>query len=297
MGIKQAYEAYMQNQQRALQQGEREVKRVKSAMRPGLNYVHPVRMFGNLWYVGDTTVCAHLVDTGKGLLLFDSVDVGQGGMLVNAIWEAGFNPADIRWIVHSHGHFDHFGQAQFFKDMYGCQLGLSEPDARMFANRPELSYIQDSASPYEPLFTPDFVIHDGEVMDFGHTRVRFVMVPGHTEGCLAAFFDVTDGQQTLRAGYYGGFGFNTLQRDYLLDIGDTQFAMRQRYLESLQKVRHEHVDIMLGNHPDNNDTLGKIARLAQNPAVNPFIDREEWGRVLDQKRDRLLALMQDPAQN
>ena len=297
MGIQQAYEAYIQNQQRALEQGEREVRRVKSAMRPGRNYVHPARMFGNLWYVGDTTVCAHLIDTGEGLLLFDSVDMGQGGMLVNAIWEAGFNPADIRWIVHSHGHLDHFGQAQFFKDMYGCQLGLSEPDAQMFRQRPALSYIQGSASPYESLFTPDFVIRDGDEMDFGRTRVRFVMVPGHTEGCLAAFFDVTDGERTLRAGYYGGFGFNTLQKDYLLDIGDVQFTMRHKYMDSLQKVRKEHVDIMLGNHPDNNDTLKKIARYRENPAVNPFIDPDEWGRVLDQKRDRLTALMADPAQN
>ena len=29
-------------------------------------YVKPFRMYGNLWYVGDSWVCAHIVDTGNG---------------------------------------------------------------------------------------------------------------------------------------------------------------------------------------------------------------------------------------
>mgnify|MGYP001712241770 CR=1 FL=1 len=35
-------------------------------------YVHPFRIWGNVWYVGDSWVCVHLIDTGDGLLLIDS---------------------------------------------------------------------------------------------------------------------------------------------------------------------------------------------------------------------------------
>ena len=297
VSAKAAYDAYMSVQRKALEAGGLAAHRAESAMHPGKKYVHPVQMFGNLWYVGDKGVCAHLIDTGNGLLLFDSVDVGQGAMLVNAIWEAGFNPADIKWIIHSHGHLDHIGQAVFFKDMFGCQLGIGAPDAKMFKERPELAFIQDSASPYETIFEPDFVIEDGDVKKFGNTEIRFVMVPGHTEGCIAAFFDVTDGEKTYRAGYYGGFGYNTLQKDYLLDIGDTGFEMRKIYVDSINKVIDEKVDIFMGNHPNNNNMLGKIEKLEKEPGVNPFIDPTEWKRYLTERRDGAIALMNDPAQN
>ena len=265
--------------------------------RQGLLYHKPFRMFGNLYYVGDSYVCAHLVDMGDRLLLFDAVNTGQGGMLINAVWEMGFNPADIKWLVLSHGHVDHIGQAQFLKDMFGCKIYLSEPDARMFREHPERSCIQGSANVTDVLFEPDVEIHDGEVIRFGNTEVKFVMVPGHTDGVIAAFFDITDGKEIKRAGYYGGFGFNTLTKDYLIEIGDTEFKTRQVYLESLAKVRDEHVDVFMGNHPPNNDTLGKYEKMTANPGTNPFVDDTAWGKYLDQKKEELLTFMADPKNN
>ena len=49
------------------------------------------------------------------------------------------------------------------------------------------------------------------MLTFGNTTMRFTLVPGHTDGCIAIFFDAHDGEETKRCGYYGGFGFNTLQ--------------------------------------------------------------------------------------
>ena len=199
--------------------------------------VHPFQIYGNVWYVGDSWVCVHLIDTGEGLLLIDSGSCGATAMLVNAIWEAGFNPADVKWIIHSHGHVDHFGGANFFKKMFGTKLYLGEPDARMFHERPEIAVIQESRNDADYLFQPDYEIREGDVLTFGNTTITFYLVPGHTDGCIACFFDAYDGDQVKRCGYYGGFGFNTLQKDYLIEIGDTAYNTRKVYLESLAKVR------------------------------------------------------------
>ena len=294
MGFREEYAAYEAKKAADAAQGGMRAKTMMSFMRPGLKYMHPVRMYGNLWHVGDKDVCVHLVDTGDGLLLFDSAYTGNGAMLINAIWEAGFDPSNIKWVVHSHGHFDHFGQANLLKDMFGCKLGLSEPDARMFREEPSISMIHRSPNCYESLFEPDFLIHDGETITFGNTPVKFVMVPGHTAGTIAAFFDVTEDGKTLRAGYYGGFGFNTLDRKYLAEFGDPECRMRQTYLKSLAKVREEHVDIFMGNHPNNNNLFEKYRKLQEDPDTNPFIDETEWQRYLDKMRDDLLRKMQDP---
>ncbi|MDT3389030.1 MAG: MBL fold metallo-hydrolase, partial [bacterium] len=242
-------------------------------------------------------VCVHLIDTGDGLLLLDGGNIGATAMLVNAIWEAGFNPADVKWMVMSHGHLDHIGGALFFRRMFGTKLYLGEPDARNFREKPELSIIQDAGVRDENVFEIDHEIKDGEKIRFGNTEMQFYLVPGHTDGVISAFFDVTDGKQTLRAGYFGGFGFNTMQKDFLLDIGDTTFETRRIYLNSLAKVRDQKVELFLGNHCVNNRTLEKAEMIRNGCKENPFINSTEWSEYLDSKRDDMLRLMADPAQN
>lgn len=262
-------------------------------------YVKPFRMYGNLWYVGDSWVCAHIVDTGNGLLLFDAGNCGGGAtaMLVNAIWEAGFHPADVKWLVLSHGHVDHIGAVNFFRRMFGTKIYLGEPDARMYREHPELALVHESTDFTDELFTPDVEIREGDVINFGGTDVTFHLTPGHTDGVISCFFDVTDGKETKRVGYYGGFGFNTLQKSYLLEIGDTAFSRRQIYLESIRKVINEKVDIFMPNHTNNVDLLNKRQYMMEHPGENPFVNESAWKEYLQMKYDDLLKLMADPAQN
>lgn len=262
-------------------------------------YVKPFQMYGNLWYVGDSWVCAHIVDTGNGLLLFDAGNCGNAAtaMLINAIWEAGFNPADVKWLVLSHGHVDHIGAVNFFKRMFGTKIYLGEPDARNFREHPELALIHESTDYMDELFTPDVEIHEGDVIDFGGTEVTFHLAPGHTDGVISCFFDVTDGAEVKRVGYYGGFGFNTLQKAYLQEIGDETFSRRKIYLESIQKVINEKVDIFMPNHTNNVDLLNKRQYMIKHPDENPFVDETAWKKYLQMKYDDLVKFMADPAQN
>lgn len=261
-------------------------------------YVHPFQLYGNVWYVGDSWVCVHLIDTGDGLLLIDSGNCGATAMLIQAIWEAGFNPADVKWIIHSHGHLDHIGGAVYFQRMFGTKLYLGEPDAKMYREHPEISAIQETNNICDELFVPDYEIKEGDVLTFGNTTMTFYMVPGHTDGCIACFFDAYNGDEKKRCGYYGGFGFNTLQKDYLNEIGDTEFKTRTVYLNSLAKVRDQKVEIFLGNHCINNQTLERRQKQIENPnGQNPFIDTAAWGKYLDEKRDALIEFMNDPKNN
>ena len=260
-------------------------------------YVHPFQIFGNVWYVGDSWVCVHLIDTGDGLLLLDGGNIGATAMLVNAIWEAGFKPSDVRWMALSHGHLDHIGAATFFRRMFGTEIYMGEPDALSFQYHPELSLVHEAGSLAHDVFEVDHRITDGETIRFGNTEILFYLTPGHTDGVISAFFDATDGKRTVRAGYFGGFGFNTMRKDFLLDIGDTEFRTRQVYLDSLAKVRDQKVELFLGNHCGNNHTLEKAEMLRAGCKDNPFIDSTEWGCFLDKKRDEMLLLMADPEQN
>ena len=188
MSMKSEYGFYMQQQNALKASGNGRFFTDQES-----RYTEPFQIYGNLYYVGDSWVCVHLVDTGDGLLMFDAGNCGAQAMLVYSIWKAGFDPADVKWIILSHGHMDHFGAANFFKRMFGTKIYLSEPDAKMFREHPEQSMVQISGNCMDELFEPDVEIHDGERLKFGSTEIQFYLVPGHTEGCIACFFDVTDG--------------------------------------------------------------------------------------------------------
>lgn len=254
-------------------------------------YVEPFQIYGNLYYVGDSWVCVHIVDTGDGLLMFDAGNCGAEAMLIYSIWKLGFDPADVKWIILSHGHVDHFGAVNFFKRMFGTKIYMGEPDAKMLREQPYLSVIHESGNCTNELFDVDYEIRDGEKLRFGNTEIKFYLVPGHTMGCIACFFDISDQQGTKRVGYYGGFGFNTLQRDFLMEIGDTSFEMRKLYLQSLKKVCDESVDIFMGNHTSNVDLLEKRKVMLENPNNNPFIDGSAWKNYLDAKYHELVELI------
>ena len=152
MTMQEAYEAHI-----ARQEKEKTSRYGAHYYRQEKNYVEPFHLYGPVWYVGDSWVCVHLIDTGDGLLLLDAGNCGTTGMLVNAICEAGFKPSDVKWIIVSHGHYDHFGAVNFFRRMFGTKIYLGAPDAKMFRERPWLSHVQNAWNIADELFEPEFV--------------------------------------------------------------------------------------------------------------------------------------------
>ncbi|MEQ2427897.1 MBL fold metallo-hydrolase [Enterocloster hominis (ex Hitch et al. 2024)] len=238
--------------------------------------VLPFRIFGNLYYVGNADVGAHLIDSGDGLILIDTTYPSTAALLIQSIWELGFRPEDIRIILHTHGHFDHFGGTALIKALSGARTFLGEADARMFCEQPQLALCADCRGyAYTEPFVPDVEIRDGDIISLGNTEIKAVATPGHTDGVMSFFFDVTDGTNVLRAGLFGGAGVNTMTSDFNARYHNSQ--CRRQFPESLEKIRNEKVDITLGNHAAQNHTLEKYEKMkSQKDGDNPFIDSGEW---------------------
>lgn len=271
---------------------ERRKKAVKNSMfkyfvNQEKRWIKPFNIFGNVYYVGDSWVCVHLIDTGEGLLLIDAGNCGATAMLIKAIYDLGFKPDDVKWIILSHGHVDHIGAANFFKNMFGTKLYMGKPDADMFKERPEFSLIQESTDFMDDIFEPDVCIQNGDELTFGNTSIKCYIVPGHTEGCVALFFNAYDGGRIKRCGYYGGFGFNTLTKQFLDDFGDFEHNMWDTYLKSIDSVINEHVDIFLGNHTENNKFFEKLDIFNKTGSNECFIDENEWKTYLNSKKEEL----------
>ena len=260
-------------------------KNVDFFTNPSIKRMEPFQIADGLYYVGDKKVCIHLIDTGDGLILIDSGYLGATHLLVDSIWRAGFDPKNIRWIIHTHAHSDHFGASEEFRRMYGAKLAISRVDAESVREKPHRAHVNNTSFPYAKLPEFDYEIEDGEIFELGNVKIRCVLTPGHTQGVLTLFFNVTYNGNTYLAGLYGGAGVNALTLPYIC-YNEEPEECPQQMLQSIQKIWDEEVVIHLGNHPGNNRTLEKRKQQIEEGG-NPFIDASSWHAFLSELKNKV----------
>lgn len=250
------------------------------------NYnIEPFRIFGNLYYVGDKKVCVHLIDTEEGLILFDSGYSHNYESLTSSIKKLGFHPEEIKYVIHSHGHFDHFGGGDRLRTAFDAKILMSKVDTELLREMPERALMHLAPNPNDEICWPDETIDDGEIISLGNTNIRCVSAPGHTLGTMAFFFDATDGMKNYHVGYFGGVGFLSIYKEFCrtYDLPEDKCVLLKNTIVKLQK---EEVDIVIGNHPNHNCTIEKRDYMVKNQGTNPFINKEAWGIFLKALEDR-----------
>lgn len=243
---------------------------------PCTAYIEPFKIAKSVYYVGDKQVCVHLVDTGEGLILIDSGFPHTAFMLFDSIWRLGFRPDDVKIILHTHGHYDHFGASALFKRLYGTKLYISRADADMLKRCPAAACLEFCAELCTKLEIPEFdlLLEDGDLAELGNVKIRSVLLSGHTPGNMGFFFETEEGKVAT----FGGVGLSSARKCFLDRCGLDENLGRSIFA-SIEKVRHEKVDIVLGNHPYNNMTLEKRA-LSLQQGGNPFVDVQMWQSLL-----------------
>lgn len=237
-----------------------------------LSDMTPFKLIGNLYFVGTKAASSHLIDTGEGLILIDSGYAETADVIVESMGILGFDIKNVRYILHSHGHYDHTGGAKKLVELSGAESFLHPDDFR---------YLSDN-TPHTPLY-------DGFTLSLGNTEITCLHTPGHTEGTMSFFFTVEEDGKKYRAGMFGGAGTNQLKKDFLIDRG-LSFRQRAMFLDSIKLLREQNVDVFVGNHSWNNKTPQKYQK-SLTQAENPFIDPAEWGKFLDKCEHDLLNIM------
>lgn len=229
--------------------------------RPEPAALAPTRVFDNLLFVGNRGISAWAIETSDGLILIDALANARQAesAIEGGLRELGLDPADIRILVISHGHGDHYGGAEYLLGKYDMQVIMSEADWRALENPDD----RINSPGWFEVPTPDRTIVDRELVTLGDVSLELVVTPSHTPGTLASIFAVHDGDTQHNVVLWGGTGYNFgPYPERLRTYAKSAEAMRLEVLE------HGY-DVLLSNHANRDRAHEKIAALALRQAGEP----------------------------
>ena len=198
--------------------------------------------FDNVNYVGICWVSSWLVHTDDGSVLIDTLYGPFTPVLLENIAKTGTDLADIKYVLMTHGHFDHVAGAAALKPLLPnatfvmTQQGWDEAVASSEASQ---------AGPRAwQMIEPEIVAADGEEIKLGDNSFTVLATPGHTWGTASYAYDVQDGDETHRAVTIGGLGLNAIEGPAQVEA----FINSLDRLRALTEDRDTGIDVHLTTH-------------------------------------------------
>jgi len=240
--------------------------------------VPPFKIFDNLYYVGIDWVSSYLIPTEDGLILIDALYRDYPAHILQSVKDLGFDPKQIKYILCTHGHYDHCEGADTLQKLTHARIGMTEVDWNIAEGKVKNDYANINSHP-----TRDWVIHNGDSLKLGSTTIKFFVTPGHTMGVLSMSFPVRDGSNTYKAFMLGGVGVN------FEGVHQTEL-----YLQSMDRLMQmKDVQVNISNHPDPGKIFqrAKLLQTRKPGDLHPFVDPDgfqNWLKELKANAEKKL---------
>ncbi len=94
---------------------------------------------------------------------------------------------ELKYILLTHGHYDHIGGVKEVQKRYGAKAVISDEDKEMLSN-PVYSLAAITRSTQD-CTTPDLIVKDGDELVLGNIKIKVLSTPGHTKGGVCYIAD------------------------------------------------------------------------------------------------------------
>ena len=89
---------------------------------------------------------------------------------------------ELKYILLTHGHFDHIIGTKEVKEKFGCKVAISAEDEKMLTSA-RYSLAVFCNEPQNDV-SADIILKDGDIIKLGETEIKVLATPGHTKGGL-----------------------------------------------------------------------------------------------------------------
>ena len=195
--------------------------------------------------------CFILFDENK-----DAFVVDPGGSSENIIETIEKNSLNIKYILLTHGHFDHVGAVAALVKKYKAPVYLSKED-RAFLESPKEVRASAFGMQIEAAEV-DVFVKEGDEIPFSEGNIKVIETPGHTLGSVCYLFE-----NYLFAGdtlFNGSIGRT--------DFPESDHSLMVESLKKLKKLDDE-IYVLSGHGPESQISYEKM--------TNPYL-RQLWLR-------------------
>lgn len=229
------------------------------------------KIAGNLYYVGTADLAVYLVNTPQGNILINTDFKQDVPAIEKSIEQLGFKYSDTRIILISHAHGDHDEATGLVRKQTGAKLMVMDADVAA----------EESAAPGRPGAHVDRVLHDGDTVELGGSKLVAHLTPGHTEGCTTWTVQVREGGRALNVVIVGSPNVNS---GYIL-VGNKNYPrIADDYVKTFAVLNSLPCDIFLGAHGAYFGLKAKYEKMKTGGA-NPFIDPDGYQAYVAERGD------------
>ncbi len=116
------------------------------------------------------------------------IDPGDNAPLIKeAISSLGLK---VKYIVNTHGHFDHVGADGELRKFYSVPLAIHKADAHLLKNASKNAEIFGIKTPDQP--SPDIFLTNNASLEAGALKIEILHTPGHTRGGICLYIKTDD---------------------------------------------------------------------------------------------------------
>jgi metallo-beta-lactamase class B len=242
----------------------------------------PVGIFGNTYLVGTCGITSVLITDPAGDILIDGGTEQDADLIAANIRKLGFSLGDVKYILHSHEHFDHVGGIAKLQRMTGAQLIASPAAAAVLnsgmASKDDPQYALNQRFPAAHV---DRIVNDGEQVRLGNTVLLALATPGHTPGAITWHWG-SCWRGVCRQIVYADSLTPVSSKDYRFSDHPAYLAL---YRSSIAKVAALPCDILLTPHPSASQMIDRL--VLGKPLEDPNGCRDYAAALTKQLDDRL----------
>ena len=127
----------------------------------------------------------------------------------------------------------------------------------------------------------DRVLHDGDTVELGGSKLIAQLTPGHTKGCTTWTMQVREDGRTLNVVVIGSPNVNA---GYVL-VGNKNYPqIADDYVKTFARLRSFPCDVFLGAHGAYFGLKAKHEKLKAGP-TNPFIDPDGYKAYVAERNE------------